>query len=371
VKVLAAVARAPHQPFSLEELELDAPREDEILVRVSSVGICHTDLIARDQILPVGLPAVLGHEGAGVVERVGSAVGKVQARDRVILTFRSCGRCPRCADSLPAYCQSAPRLNFTGLRPDGSKSLRTPAGEPVSGNFFGQSSFATYALAYESNVVKAPDDTPLDLCGPLGCGIQTGAGAVMRSLACPAGSSLLVAGGGSVGLAAVIAAAARGCATIVLSEPRPERRALALELGATHVIDPAGQPLRETVRGILPRGADFALDCTGVPEVLDALVDCLGSHGTLGLVGVPPSAEAGLPGRLTQAITLGLTLKGIIEGDSDPDVFIPELLALRREGRFPFERLIATFPFEQINEAVAAQHDGRCIKAVLLMPGGG
>lgn len=368
LQVTAAVARAPGADFTLETLELDDPRPDEILVRVRAVGVCHTDLVARDGGMPFSMPAVLGHEGAGVVERVGSAVTKVSTGDRVALTFRSCGQCDRCTGGDPAYCYSMPALNYIGMRPDGTKTLKQDEAA-ISSNFFGQSSFATYCLAYEANVLKLPADIPFELAAPLGCGIQTGAGGIIVALACPRGSTLLITGGGAVGLAAVMGAAIQGCATIIVSEPHAARRALAMELGATHVIDPAeATDLAAVVRAIAPKGLDYAFDTTGRPDTLAAIMGALAPKGVLGIVGIPPPGSP-LPGDLGTVLTFGQTVRGIIEGDSDPDRFIPELIAHWRAGRLPLEKLVRTYPFAEINGAIAAQHHGDCVKVVLTLEG--
>jgi aryl-alcohol dehydrogenase len=300
------------------------------------------------------------------VEAVGSAVTKVAAGDRVALTFRSCGQCERCKSGDPAYCYTMPMLNYIGMRPDGSKALRQ--GETaVSSNFFGQSSFATHALTYERNVVTLPADMPFELAAPLGCGVQTGAGGAMLALACPAGSSLLVTGGGAVGLSAVMGAAIQGCGTIIVVEPHDSRRALATELGATYVIDPVASPdLAAAVRAILPHGVDFAFDTTGRPEILTAIMAALAPKGALGVVGIPPPGAA-MPGDLGTVLTFGQTVRGIIEGDSDPDAFLPQLMDHWRAGRLPLEKLVRTFPFAQINEAIDAQHRGDCVKVVLTL----
>jgi len=365
MKVKAAVVRETGGNFDIAELDLDDPRDDEILVRVKGVGLCHTDLIARDGMMPFAPPAVLGHEGSGIVERVGAKVRKVKPGDAVGITFRSCGVCPRCKRGDPAYCHTMPQLNYAGMRPDGSKALHENGADVVS-NFFGQSSFATYALAYERNVVKLPDDVPVELMGPLGCGIQTGAGGIMRSLACEKGSTLLVLGGGAVGLSAVMGAVVQECGTIIVVEPYAQRRKLAKELGATHTIDPkASTDLAAAVREIVPIGVDYAFDTTGIPAVLQATMGCLGPHGVFGIVGVPPPGTP-VPGDLLSVITFGHAVKGIIEGDSDPDTFIPEMIALYKVGRFPFDRLIRTYPMSEINKAIADQHRGDCVKVVLL-----
>lgn len=367
MKVQAAVAVGAGKPFDLKTLELDEPRDDEVVVRIVGVGVCHTDLVFKDA-EAIAPPVVLGHEGSGIVEKVGTNVAKVAPGDRVAITFRSCGTCARCQSGDPAYCLTMPMLNYIGMRPDGTKALKGEGG-PVGSNFFGQSSFATYAIAYERNLVKAPDDLPLELLGPLGCGIQTGAGGIMRSLACEAGSTLLITGGGPVGLSAVMGGKIQGCSRIILVEPHADRRALALEFGATDVIDPAAQPdLAAAVRALLPQGVDYAFDTTGVPAVQAATMGCLAPKAVYGIVGItPPGVPA--PGDLSTIMTFGYTIKGIIEGDSDPDVFLPELMELHRQGRLPFDRMIKTFPFSRINEAIEAQHRGECVKVVLLMGG--
>jgi aryl-alcohol dehydrogenase len=257
-------------------------------------------------------------------------------------------------------------LNYAGTRSDGSSGVSIE-GAPVSSNFFGQSSFAGYALAHERNVVKIDAmDVPLEILGPLGCGFQTGAGGVMRSLACPQDSTIAIFGGGPVGLSAVMGAVIQGCATIILVEPVAARRELGQSLGATHVIDPTGGDVGAAIRGIVADGVEFAFETSGRETVVETALAALASHGLLGLVGVPPRPESSLSVNLAALITYGHRIHGIIEGDSDLDGFIPELIELHRAGGFPFDRLIRTFPLDQINEAVAAQARGDCVKAVLI-----
>lgn len=367
MEILAAVSRAAKQPFSLETLRLEPPRDDEVLVRIAGVGLCHTDLVGAAGALPLKLPAVFGHEGAGVVEAVGKAITKVRPGDRVALSFRSCGDCPQCSAQEPAYCRDAALLNYRGRRVDGSATLSDPNG-PLSGSFFSQSSFATHALVYERNLVKIPEAMPLDISGTLGCGVQTGAGAVMRSLACRAGSSLLVLGGGAVGLSAVLGAVVQGCAEIVVVEPHAARRELALQLGATQALDPLGGDLAAALKAARKGGFDYALDTTGLPEVIEAAANSLGTHAAFGFVAIPrPEHFASkLPLTMAQLMLRGHTFKGILEGDSDPDTFIPQLCELHLAGRFPFDRLVRRYPLAEINRAVAEQHAGACVKAVLI-----
>ena len=364
MKITAAVTRAARGPFQIETLDLEAPRAHEVRVKIAGVGLCHTDLLARDQDIPTALPAVMGHEGSGIVDAVGEGVTKVRPGDRVVLSFLSCGDCPRCDAHEPSYCHTFIPLNFPGTRPDGSTGL-SKDGEAISGRFFGQSSFASHALAHERNVVKVEGDVPLELLGPFGCGFQTGAGGVMRSLACRAGSSIAIFGGGAVGMAAVLGARARGCTRIILVEPMARRRTLALELGATHALDPAAGDVAQAVRGIAPVGVDYAFDSTGIDSVMASTAAMLAPRGTVGLVAAAkPDSMFAMP--VAALVMMGFTVKGIVEGDSDPDVLIPELVALYRAGGFPLEKLVKTWPLARIDDAIAAQHRGECVKAVLI-----
>ncbi len=171
MEIKVAVARVPNAPFTIETATLDDPGPGEVLVRVAGVGLCHTDLVARDQFIPIPLPAVLGHEGAGVVEGVGQGVAGLAPGDTVVMSFASCGHCRRCASHLPGYCREFSPLNFSGARPDGTSGVRI-GGEPVSANFFGQSAFASHALALAANVVKVKTSLPIEELGPLGCGLR-------------------------------------------------------------------------------------------------------------------------------------------------------------------------------------------------------
>lgn len=365
MEAVAAVARDGIGEFTIERVEIDDPRDDEILVRVVGVGLCHTDLAAQAGALGLPTPMVLGHEGSGVVERTGSGVTKVAAGDHVILTFRSCGDCPNCARGDPAYCYRSVPLNIGGARADGTTAIRSGE-EPCGCNFFGQSSFATHALAYERNVVKVDDAAPLELLGPLGCGVQTGVGAILRSLDCRPGSGLLILGGGSVGLSAVMGAKLRACSPVIVLEPVAARRDLALSLGATHVFDPAETPdVVAAVRAIVPAGIDYVFDTTGIPGLQNAGMDCLAPKGAMGVVGMTPPGVPP-PGEMRAVMRAGLTIRGIIEGDSDPDSFIPEMVEWFLQGKLPFDRMITTYPLSEINRAVRDHKNGQSLKAVLL-----
>lgn len=364
----AAICYGPGAPFVIQDVELEAPRGDEVLVRIAGVGICHTDLLVRDQVLPVPLPLVLGHEGSGVVEAVGELVTDLACGDEVVLTFVSCGLCEHCERDDPAYCERFGALNFFGARTDGSKAI-SAAGQPIGSHFFGQSSFGTYAMASRRNAIKVESPLPLHLLGPLGCGIQTGAGAVMRALDAEAGSSLAVFGGGAVGLSAVMAAGAIGCTPIIVVEPHAARRMLARALGATHVIDPGVESdVAAAIRAIAPGGVHNAVEATGKPPVIEAAIASVRKRGACALVGAPSKAGETFAIRTGVFMQTGVSVFGVMEGDSDPATFIPELLRLNAAGRFPFEKLITTYPFSEIERAVADQKDGSVLKPVLRMP---
>lgn len=351
--------RAGEAPV-LEALNLDEPRADEVVVRIAAAGVCHTDLFAP---LRFALPAVFGHEGAGVVERVGEAVTRLSVGDRVALTFGSCGACRNCRKGAPAYCMDGHRLQFGGLRADGSVTLADARGQAVHGAFFQQSSFATHALATERNAVRIPDDLPFEIAAPLGCGIQTGAGAVLNTLACPPGSSLAVFGTGSVGLSAVMAARLAGCDPVIAVDVRPTRLALARELGATHALDAREGGVASRILELTGGGADFSIETAGAEETFRDAIDCLARLGTCGLCTVPKLGEPFPFAPLS--ILKGRTVTGVLEGSSVPDEFIPRLAALHLEGRLPCERLLRFYDFADLPRALEDAEAGRAIKPVL------
>lgn len=356
MRVQAAVLDAPSAKFQIRDLELREPDPGEVLVAVHAAGVCHTD---RQFPIPPAFPIVLGHEGAGVVEAVGPGVAAVRPGDRVVLTFDSCGHCANCLTGQPAYCAEFIPRNLTGRALDGSTPLHDADGE-VSGRWFGQSCFATHALATERNVVRVGDDLPFAELAPLGCGVQTGAGAVVHSLGLRLGESIAVYGAGAVGLSAVMAARAAGAREIIAVDLHAQRRDLALELGATRVFDGADEDLARQVLAATG-GTDYALDTTGVPAVMNTALAGLRSRGTLGLVGTN-TPKVGLATKLLAT----KRLVSVFEGDAVPQLFIPQLIALRAQGRMPFDRLVTTFGLDQINDAEAASVDGTVVKPVLL-----
>ncbi|MUZ73394.1 zinc-binding dehydrogenase [Agrobacterium vitis] len=366
-EITAAVTRAQGAAFTIEKGDIRDPKGSEVLVRVVATGLCHTDLIVRDQYYPVPLPAVLGHEGSGIVEKVGPNVKTIQPGDHVVLTYGACGHCNTCTEGHGAYCTHFYGRNFGGTDANGETAIRDADGKPLHDHFFAQSSFATYALAEENNTVKVPKDAPLDLLGPLGCGIQTGAGAVINALKVAAGSSFVSFGAGAVGLSAIMAARIVGAITIIAVDVVPSRLQLALELGATHVVNSREQDMVEAVRDITGTGVNFALESTGRPEVLAQGIETLGLLGMIGVVGAPKlgtKAEFDVNTLLLN----GRSIRGIVEGDSVPKIFIPQLVELHRQGRFPFDKLVKFYPLADINQAVKDSESGVTLKAILRMP---
>lgn len=362
--IKAAVIREKGGPFHIEELRLEEPQRDEVRVKIVATGMCHTDLVARDKVYDVPHPIVLGHEGAGVVERVGEDVASVQPGDHVVLSYQPCMRCEPCLLGKPFYCVHTYALCFGGARLDGSTATKDAQGREVHDHFFGQSSFGTYALANDRNVVKVPKEAPLEILGPLGCGIQTGAGAVINVLGVRPGSSFAVFGAGAVGLSAVMAARVSGATTIIAADVVPSRLELAEELGATHTVNSKQEDPVKKIRELTGGGVDASLEATGIPAVLRQAIEALGIAGICGIVGAAPlGADASFD--VNDVMIPGKTIKGILQGESVPKVFIPKLVELHAQGRFPFDKLVKFYSLEEINQAAADSEAGKTIKPII------
>ncbi|WP_102145504.1 NAD(P)-dependent alcohol dehydrogenase [Mycobacterium hubeiense] len=334
----------------LADVQIRPPLGDEVLVRIDAVGICHTDVsVAARWRRP---PMVFGHEGAGTVAAVGPA-STLTPGQQVVLTFASCGQCDRCAHGEPAYCDRSTDLNMRG-----ETGALKAGGRDVGGGFFGQSSLATYAIARQRNTVALTEPIDPALAAPLGCSVQTGVGTVLNALKTQPGDALVVFGVGAVGLSAVMAARIAGCRTIVAVDPVAERRTLATELGATTTVDPTDAAAIADLSG-----ADAAIDTTAIPDVLATAVSVLRPRGTLAIVGLG-APTAPLPVGLIMG--KGLSIRGVVEGDSDPHTFIPHLVDLWRNGDLPLDKLVTIYDFENFDDAWSAAKTGRVIKPVLL-----
>lgn len=364
LKTIAAVAFIKEAPLTITEVELDEPRAGEVRVRMVASGVCHTDAIVRDQWYPTPLPAVLGHEGAGVVDAVGPGVTKVAVGDHVLLSFDHCGECANCASGLPSYCTNFFASNFGGRRVDGTSGFSLD-GETISSHFFGQSSFANYANVPVNSVVQVPQSAPLEILAPLGCGIQTGAGAVLNSLAPTAGSSIVIFGAGAVGLSGLLAAVIANCTTIIAVDVHDSRLNFAKELGATHVINGATEDVIARVQEITGGGANYALETTGVPAVFSTMTKSLAVRGHAAVVG---AAALGTNANfdIGSLLPMGITVTMVVEGDSVPSSFIPQLVDLYEKGLFPFDKLIKKYPFAEINSAFDDSATGVTLKPVVV-----
>ncbi len=359
----AAVAAKPGAPFIFEDVELEAPHPDEVLVRTVACGICHTDIAARDGLFGLDFPAVFGHEGAGIIESTGSEVARVHPGDRVVISFSSCGKCPQCNSDHPAHCTAFDELNFAGSRPDGSSTMHNARREAVGGCFFGQSSFAGHVLTRERNLIRVDaGDDELIVFAPLGCGVQAGAGTVLNELKPQPGESFVVFGAGTVGLSALMAAHMAGAGPIVAVDIIPSRLELARELGATYVINARREEIASTL-GELLGSVDHAVETSGLSRIIDQATKSLGPFGKMSKLGVSDES----PGERMSPQPAGPNQKVFysIAGDSNPSEFIPFLIRCYREGKFPLDRLIRRYSASEINVAVRDSLGGAAIKPVL------
>ncbi|MCW2795198.1 NAD(P)-dependent alcohol dehydrogenase [Nocardioides sp.] len=364
MKTTVAIVNEQGQDFTFEEVEIDGPRPDEVLVRVVATGLCHTDITMRTMLPPEMFPNVFGHEGAGVVEEVGADVRGIAVGDHVVMSLRSCRGCANCTAGMIGYCENSLMLNYMGMRMDGSTTL-SRSGAPVFGSFFGQSSFAQHAIAYADNLVVVDKSLDLTRVAPYGCGFQTGAGAVLNVLKPRPSDSLAVYGAGAVGLAAIAAAAAEGVGTIVAVDLLQSRLVVAEKYGAIGVNPSALGEISvvDRVKELTGGGSTGAIDTTAVPAVIKQAAQALGVKGELVILGLGAEEFA------IDAIDImqnGKVIRGSVEGDSDPLEMVPRLLVLNAEGKFPVDDLIVSYPFTQINTAIADVTNGDVVKPVLV-----
>ena len=366
MKINAAVVYKPNDPYVIEEVELAEPKAREVLVKVAASGVCHTDHLVAHHLLMPGAPpihpVVLGHEGSGTVVRTGAGVTGFKAGDRVSMSFAWCGTCPACLSGFPYACEEMGRLNFGGRAYDGTTRL-SKDGMEIS-NFFNQASFATYAVTHENNLVLLPDEMDLVLAAPLGCGIQTGAGAVLNALKPEPGSSLVVYGCGAVGMSALLSAVVSGCSVVIGVDTVDSRLDLAMELGATHVVNAKKTDAVAAVREITGgRGANYSVDATGSKKCTNQAMNSLGLFGACAVIG----GGDGLTEPMGMELGFQRQLTVITEGNCIPRLFIPKLVRFYLEGRFPFDKLIRTYDFADINRAADDSASGYTIKPVLVM----
>jgi aryl-alcohol dehydrogenase len=366
MQIIAAVVRERSGAFQIEQIDLCEPRADELLVEVVASGMCATDLHGRDGYYSMPYPAVFGHEGAGIVRAIGSSVTKFKTGDHVVMAYPWCGECPNCRTQRQTYCVHAGNLKHGGSRADGS-TLHSKDGKPVYSAFFQQSSFGSFTIANERFAVKVRNDVPLDHVCALACGGQTGAGAVLNVMKPKPGDSFAVFGVGAVGLSGLMAAKIAGCDPIVAVDVHEHRLKLAREFGATHTINHSGRTdIVAEIRKLTELGARFTLETSALAPVFREAVDCLMPAGTCVLLG---SARAGTEVSFeTPFLQNGRTVRGVIQGDSVPKEFIPQLTDYIVAGKFPVERMITFYDLADINRAASESSAGKTIKPVLRMP---
>ena len=318
LEATALVAPKVGGPLELRKIRLDTPRPDEAVVEIHAVGICHADVSCLHGKLQAKFPSVFGHEGAGIVKQVGADIKSIRPNDTVLISYNSCGKCRLCEQGLQAYCVNMMQLNFGGTRLDGSCTLRSDDGAPLHGNFFGQSSFCNLALVNGRCLVKVPESVPLDLYAPLGCGIQTGVGAIVTALNVQPGSTVAIFGTGSVGMAAIMAARIRQAKTIIGIDLEPSRLEIAKKVGATHVLRASGEDVVTQIRELCDgAGVLYAMDATGVPAVIETMIDSLAIRGRALTIGAPAPGSKVRVDVLAQ-LTMGRSYMGSNQGDAVP-----------------------------------------------------
>lgn len=365
MNVTAAVINQTNAPYQLEELQLSPLQPDEVKVKVIASGICHSDEAVRVGDGPYTFPAVLGHEGAGIVEEVGSAVKDVKPGDHVVMSYAWCGHCPQCRHGHPSLCHDWIPLNEGGFRPDGSAIFSKKDGTPVA-NFFSQSSFATHTLTKFHNLIVLDKKMDLRLAAPLGCGLLTGAGTVFNGLKPAAGSTIAIFGTGAVGLGAMMAAKIAGCRTIVAVDIHDSRLELARSLGATHTINSKQQDALAVIKSLTSDdGVSASIDTTGQSAVMKTALDVLAIGGTLAPVAVTRHDISF--NTMRDLVASSRRMIGVLMGDAVPQTSIPQLIDYHQRGLFPIEKLVKFYDFSDINQASQDSASGATIKPVLIL----
>jgi Zn-dependent alcohol dehydrogenase len=350
-------------------LELAPPGPGEALVRLRAAGVCHSDLNAIDGTAATRCPAVLGHEGAGVVEAVGDGVDLAPGAHVLLSWLPSCGRCEECLRELPHLCTTTWQAIATGGLLDGATRLSRD-GEPVFHYCF-LSTFAERAVVPARCCIPMRDDVPFDVAALVGCAITTGTGAVWRTAGVRPGDRVAVFGCGGVGLSAVLAAVAVGADPIVAVDVTPEKLEAAMRLGATDAVEWSGGPdeTAEAVRAVSGGGVDYAIEATGRPEAARAAFLSTRARGAAVLIGIPaPDAELSLPA--LSIPRMERRVLGSVYGSARPERDFPAVLELYRRGRLPLDRLVAArLPLEAVDEAFGLMRGGSTGRVVLDLDG--
>jgi len=367
MKVKAAVARSAGQPLTIEMVDLDGPRAGEVLVEIKATGVCHTDAYTLSGADPEGLfPAILGHEGAGIVADVGAGVTSVKKGDRVIPLYTpECRNCEYCLSGKTNLCQAIRLTQGQGVMPDGTSRFSID-GEKIF-HYMGTSTFANYTVLPEIAVAKIRDDAPFDKVCLIGCGVTTGIGAVINTAKVEPGANVIVFGLGGVGLNVIQAARLVGANMIVGVDLNPEKREMAEKFGMTHFVNP-----REVAGDLVPYlvdltkgGADYTFECIGNINVMrQALECCHKGWGVSVIVGVAGAGQE-ISTRPFQLVT-GRVWKGSAFGGAKGRTDVPKIVDWYMDGKIDIDSLITqVMPIEQINEAFDLMQKGKVIRTVL------
>lgn len=367
MKMRAAILEQLNTPLKVEEVELDDPKDHEVLVKLEATGVCHTDLHCIKGDLSAPLPIVLGHEGAGTVEKVGSGVKGLQPGDKVVVTVAPyCGRCPACMMGVPTSCETDPQTAMLmGTMADGTKRLKRANGDELS-HFMSQSSFAEYAVVEASATVKVRDDAPMDVVCLLGCGASTGIGAVINKAKVKAGSSVAVFGCGGVGLSVIMAAKLVGARQIVAVDLLDSKLEMAREFGATVLVNASSEDPVMKIALECEGGVDYSFEVIGVPEAITQAFHSVyprpgGMAVVLGLapIGATFSIEAWR--FMREVVVTGCTL-----GSIKPQLDIPKYVNLFMSGKLPLGKLVsARYSLERINDAVNDTLSGKIVRGII------
>ncbi|SDH99140.1 aryl-alcohol dehydrogenase [Alteribacillus persepolensis] len=351
-----------NEKAELKGVQLQEIGADELLVKITGTGLCHTDLGVMHAAIPTPSPIVLGHEGAGVVVKTGESVTEFEEGDRVVISFNYCGKCANCLQGVPSACENFFRYNF-GESMETTDSKVVDNGKKIA-NLFGQSSLATHSVCNERNAVKIEDESiDLALLGPLACGIQTGVGTVLNKLEPGFGESIVIFGCGSVGLSAVMGANLAHCKHIIAVDVQEERLSMAEELGATHVINgEKDDPVKEVQR-ITGGGAHYSVESSGVPAVVLQAIRSVRALGTIAVVGAAGELEFHIHDEL---IPSNKTLVGVVEGQSVPKLFIPEMITYYKEGKLPFDKMVRKYRMDELDNAIKDMESGKTYKPVIV-----
>ncbi|MEN3313925.1 MAG: S-(hydroxymethyl)glutathione dehydrogenase / alcohol dehydrogenase [Acidimicrobiaceae bacterium] len=364
----AAVLTSLTQPLELrDDIEVEAPRAGEVALHMAASGVCHSDLSMRDGILPIPLPAVLGHEGAGIVTEIGPGVTGVAVGDHVVVSWvPQCGRCYYCGRGQPELCQEADAVLISGGLLDGTPRLRS-GGAPLF-QMSGCGTFSTDTVVPATGVVGVPCDIDLSLAALLACGVLTGVGAVLNTARVVEGDTVAVVGCGGVGLNVVQGARIAGAATIIAVDTNPAKLELARALGATHVVDASGADPVSAVMGLSgERGADVAFEVIGLARTIDQVVAMTRRGGQSVLVGIPSmDVMVNLPA-MVGLVLAEKTIKGCWYGSADVRRDIPRLVELHRSGELELETLVSRrIGLDDVNDAFRSMTAGEVARSVIV-----